>query len=425
MQYLPAGSIADRIHSGGPLPVSDTLLIGANIADALNFAHTENIFHGDVKPGNILLTDTGQPILSDFGIASISGAYGLVGPDAFTPSYAAPEIMRKGRPSVAADIYALGVTLFTMLTGTPPFQCAPTEDPARFADRTLARDVPALPRDRVPEPVERLLRTALARDPARRPSTAAAFAEDLRRLHRRLGDSPTPDELPGTPRRRRHDRRDRTPSGPASLDGLDLLDCHDPTDDVAPGPGPAGRPNPRRGDEPTRYRPRSGQGGPADEPQSRRNQARWRWALPAATVVTLMIAAVAVAASGASGDRRTPISAPDTSTQGTSPTIDPAEIEAARPTEVHAEDHGDTVILTWRNGSRRTKLIMQPAASPVLGNVQSLPDGATFTTIADLGAAQGYCFRVGPLLAFDASAQKPVVAWSAFACIRGATPPSS
>ncbi|WP_322756675.1 serine/threonine-protein kinase, partial [Frankia sp. Cas3] len=77
MQYLPAGSIADRIHSGGPLPVSDTLLIGANIADALNFAHTENIFHGDVKPGNILLTDTGQPILSDFGIASISGAYGL------------------------------------------------------------------------------------------------------------------------------------------------------------------------------------------------------------------------------------------------------------------------------------------------------------------------------------------------------------
>src|SRR5439155_13694648 len=73
MQYLPNGSLADRLAATGPLPVQEVLSIGAAIADALGTAHRAGVLHRDVKPGNILISDEGEPVLTDFGIARLIG----------------------------------------------------------------------------------------------------------------------------------------------------------------------------------------------------------------------------------------------------------------------------------------------------------------------------------------------------------------
>lgn len=168
--------------------------------------------------------------------------------------------------------------------------------------------------------------------------------------------------------------------------------------------------------DPARYQPRGDQDGSDDEAPRKGNRARSWWVLSAVTgVVVLVIAVVAVAAPGTSVRRSTPVSA--------SP-FDPDEIDAARPTGLRADDHGNYAVLVWRNGARRTDLMMQPATATALGEVQALRDETTFTVV-DLDAVQGRYFRVGHRFGVDASTGKSVVAWSEFTCIRGVTPPSS
>ncbi|WP_322767111.1 serine/threonine-protein kinase [Frankia sp. Cr1] len=419
MQYLARGSVSDRLQQAGPIPVHETLLIGAKIAGAMHAAHGAGIIHRDVKPGNILLSGTDEPVLSDFGIASLTGMEGSTSQEAFTPSYTAPEILQGEEPSVATDVYALGATLFTMLAGSPPFGYRRGDNPASIVLRALTQDVPALPRGDVPESVENLLRTALARDPAQRPPTADAFAADLRQLYGRLGHTVPriPPEPVGTP------EDVVTPEDIVSPDDVrgqvgPPADATATPDDAAPlaAAGETTRSRPRRPAPPK----------PAAEPSDETRASKRRRILLMTGAATIAIIVLLVVMAIRAPQRSNPTPSPSASAGAASPTLasTPApapseDLQAARPSTPDVTDMGTVVTLRWRNGSRPANLVVQTAAPADSRQVpvQPLPVGAAVTEIPDLDPARGYCFRVGAVLAVSS------YAWSDYRCIRGATPP--
>ena len=101
----------------------ETLRIGVKLAGALDAAHRAGIMHRDVKPGNVLLTDYGEPQLTDFGIARIAGGFQTgTGVITGSPAFTAPEVSRVQRRRAASDMYSLGATLFCMLSGHAAFE---------------------------------------------------------------------------------------------------------------------------------------------------------------------------------------------------------------------------------------------------------------------------------------------------------------
>ena len=118
MQYHPRNSLDARIHHGGPLGWQETLHIGVKMAGALETAHRLGTLHRDVKPANILLSDYGEPELTDFGIARITGGFQTrTGVVTASPAFTAPEVLQGQAPTPASDVYSLGATLFCALTG--------------------------------------------------------------------------------------------------------------------------------------------------------------------------------------------------------------------------------------------------------------------------------------------------------------------
>ncbi|WP_076262459.1 serine/threonine-protein kinase [Intrasporangium flavum] len=123
MQYLPSRSLHEVLTTDGTLDPREAARIGAGIASALAAAHEAGIVHRDVKPGNILLTTTGTPLLTDFGISRGSGDASLTATGLLTgtPAYLAPEVARGGDSTPSADVFALGATLYAAVEGAPPF----------------------------------------------------------------------------------------------------------------------------------------------------------------------------------------------------------------------------------------------------------------------------------------------------------------
>ena len=145
MPYHSRDTLGSWIKGHGPLAVHEALTIGVRLAGALETAHRAGVLHRDVKPPNVLLTDYGEPQLSDFGIARIAGsretaANILVG----SPSYTAPELFEGRAASVAADVYSLAATVFTLLNGEPPFPFRSGENPIAFVRRVMAGPIPDL-----------------------------------------------------------------------------------------------------------------------------------------------------------------------------------------------------------------------------------------------------------------------------------------
>jgi len=190
MEYCSGGSLASKVAAQGPLPVADVISIGARLCSALSAAHEAGILHRDVKPANVLLTSYGEPALADFGIASV-----VVGADtgsiatetaAYTVVHAAPEILEGKAGSPAADIYSLGSTLCTLLTGEAPFAKEASAGLAPLVSRILANDLPALARPGVPPELEQLLRRCMAAEPQERPASAAELGLALTELGKRF-----------------------------------------------------------------------------------------------------------------------------------------------------------------------------------------------------------------------------------------------
>ncbi len=184
MEYLPGGTLKQRL--GKPMPWQDALRLLLPIADALNYAHQHNILHRDVKPSNILLTENGQPMLTDFGIAKIldledGQTLTATGVGVGTPEYMSPE-QGLGKPVDArTDVYSLGIVLYELVTGRKPFQAdTPMAVVLMQATEPLPRPTHFVPD--LPEAVEKLLLKALAKQPQDRYASMAEMAAAMERI---------------------------------------------------------------------------------------------------------------------------------------------------------------------------------------------------------------------------------------------------
>ena len=123
MEYIPGGTLADLLAEKGPLPWETVVDFGIQMCDALQYAHERGVTHRDVKPGNFLLTKSGQLKLSDFGLASIVSQNRLTASDRTvgTILYMSPEQIRGELVTNRVDLYGLGCVLFEMMAGFTPF----------------------------------------------------------------------------------------------------------------------------------------------------------------------------------------------------------------------------------------------------------------------------------------------------------------
>jgi serine/threonine protein kinase len=175
MQLVDGDSLACRLLDG-PLPVEDTMRIGAVLADALAHAHRRGVVHRDVKPSNILLDAENMPYLTDFGIALLSGSTRLTSADEIigTPAYLAPEQILGEPIGPPADVYALGLVLLECVTGEMEYSGG-TRLEAALARLHRPPRVPAT----LPDELADLLRAMTDKEPCRRP-TAEECAQRLR-----------------------------------------------------------------------------------------------------------------------------------------------------------------------------------------------------------------------------------------------------
>ena len=214
MELIRGRTLSAFASDHRPLPLFVTVEIAMQIADALAHAHASGLIHRDIKPANVLVCDSqfddGVPLIkvTDFGIAKAAEGLGLeltkTGMILGTPKYLSPEQIEGREPDARADLYALGVVLFELVAGGPPFQ-GPSE--MAIAVQHL-NDAPAHLRDLrsgVPATLDALVGALLAKQPADRPPSAAALRQalaaiDLRDLRRHPAPSPSPTAaLPSRP----------------------------------------------------------------------------------------------------------------------------------------------------------------------------------------------------------------------------------
>jgi tetratricopeptide (TPR) repeat protein/tRNA A-37 threonylcarbamoyl transferase component Bud32 len=181
LEFVEGGTLAKKID-GTPRPAQEAAATVETVARAMHAAHQRGIVHRDLKPLNILLTAEGQPKIADFGLAKKLEAPGQTQSGAVlgTPSYMAPEQAAGKTKDIgaAADVYALGATLYEMLTGRPPFRA---ENPLETLIQVIS-DEPVGPRRlnrKVPRDLETICLKCLNKKPSRRYTTALALADDL------------------------------------------------------------------------------------------------------------------------------------------------------------------------------------------------------------------------------------------------------
>jgi Protein kinase domain len=188
MELVPGQLLAEVLRERQTLPPLEAAELAAQVADALEAAHQQEIIHCDVKPQNIILTPDGTPKLVDFGIArSANVARTEQTAELFgSVAYLAPEQARGERLDARTDVYALGSVLYELLTGRPPWTGRSAAD---IIAQKLVGDPPS-PRTldaTIPPEVAQAVMTALARDPARRYQSAGAFRDALRAADGQVG----------------------------------------------------------------------------------------------------------------------------------------------------------------------------------------------------------------------------------------------
>jgi eukaryotic-like serine/threonine-protein kinase len=187
MEYLPGGTLKDRILKRGALPPQMAVEVALQTAEALQAAHNKGIIHRDVKPRNILVAESGDVKVTDFGIARAADATTIshLGDILGTAKYMSPE-QAMGEPvGPASDLYSLGIVLYEMLTGRVPFEAnTPADVSVKHAEGLLPHPREVNPE--VPEAMDALVMRLLARDPGDRYGSAAELIDELRRVRESL-----------------------------------------------------------------------------------------------------------------------------------------------------------------------------------------------------------------------------------------------
>jgi serine/threonine protein kinase len=185
---LMTGSLAHEL-AGGPLPVDRVLAIGEQVATSLDEVHRRGVHHRDLKPANLLVDADRGVWLADFGIAAVGGlelASQTIA--SLSPPYAPPErfVDTIENGSAAADVYSLAATIYALLAGSPPFGSSNQGGIAGLAMRVMSDPVPPIGREDLPDGLEAVLATAMAKRPLDRYATMADFGAALASV--RLGE---------------------------------------------------------------------------------------------------------------------------------------------------------------------------------------------------------------------------------------------
>ena len=184
MKFVEGGQL-DQVVRHEPMPIRRAVELIANVARTVHYAHEHGILHRDIKPGNILLDQKGEPHLTDFGLArlvesesSVTQTLDVLG----TPSYMAPEqaVGNNAAVNSVTDVYGLGAVLYQLLTGQPPFAGGATYETIKLLLDTEPRP-PRLLNPKINRDLSTICLKCLEKDPKRRYSSALALAEDLER----------------------------------------------------------------------------------------------------------------------------------------------------------------------------------------------------------------------------------------------------
>ena len=272
MELVPFRSLRDAVAEDGPMTPAEAARVGLSVLAALRAVHEAGVVHRDVKPANILLGPDGRVVLADFGIAKAadSPALTISGVLLGSPSYLAPERARGGHAGAAADMWALGASLFAAIEGHPPFE---RDGVLASLNAVVADELEPSPHA---GPLWPVIEGLLLKDPAAR--LDAAGAEQM--LHGITA--------PGAP----------SPAGPD----------HAQEPDPAPGPDPAPRPDPAPGDTAV-----------ARDRAPGRSR-RFRAGLAALTAIAVIVAGITIALSRTPGHH----AAPRTTPRAAAPASQPA-----------------------------------------------------------------------------------------------------
>jgi serine/threonine protein kinase len=180
MEYMAAGSLADRIRRDGPLKWQEAAAVGVKLAGALEDAHRLGVLHLGVRPENVLMSEGGEPKLSEFGTGWLPGLTLSVTRTLASFVYSAPELLERQPPTAACDVYSLAATVYMLMAGHPPFSCDADELSPPVVLRVNDELQPDLRLRGVPDAVFEVLERGMAMNPADRLSTATAFGHALK-----------------------------------------------------------------------------------------------------------------------------------------------------------------------------------------------------------------------------------------------------
>ncbi|WP_076465499.1 Stk1 family PASTA domain-containing Ser/Thr kinase [Actinomyces mediterranea] len=184
MEYVEGHTVKELLSDGTPVPINEAIQIVSGVLSALEYSHAQHLVHRDIKPGNIMLTNTGKVKVMDFGIAraltdsqaTMTQTNAVVG----TAQYLSPEQARGEQVDARSDLYSTGVVLFELLTGRPPFIGDSAVSVAYQHVQQLAPTPSSITPD-VPEALDRVVMKALAKDRDERYTSAGSMMADLMR----------------------------------------------------------------------------------------------------------------------------------------------------------------------------------------------------------------------------------------------------
>ena len=196
MAYIRGGTLADRIEQApNGLPNDEIIRLLDLIAEGLDYAHAKGIVHRDLKPNNILMDESSHPYIADFGLAKLTeGKIELTNTMMTgTAAYMAPEIAQSGKSTKRADIYAIGIILFEMLTSRLPFQ---GETPYKMLSAHINQSIPKIHKFRpdLPETVQSVMDKVLAKDPVTRFATTGELTNAFKNAIHSGGQTTAPIE---------------------------------------------------------------------------------------------------------------------------------------------------------------------------------------------------------------------------------------